>query len=97
MMPIPSVWSRVPQAVCRHAETSRTRVLVVEDDLLVGLVAAEALEQAGFIVLTAGSAEEANVILAEEAIDVLFTDIDWVGWMDAIRPTEPSKHGPGLL
>jgi CheY-like chemotaxis protein len=96
MMPIPSVWSRVPQAVCRHAETSRTRVLVVEDDLLVGLVAAEALEQAGFIVLTAASAEEANVILAEEAIDVLFTDIDLGGLDGCDQAHRALKTRPGL-
>ncbi|WP_134500168.1 response regulator, partial [Microvirga pakistanensis] len=69
----------VPQPECRLAEASRTRVLVVEDDLLVGAVAAEALEEAGLTVLSAASAEEASIILTEEIIDVLFSDIDLGG------------------
>ncbi len=79
MMPISSLWSRDPQPECRPAAARRICVLVVEDDLLVGGVAAEALEEAGFAVLTAASAEEATVILAEEVVDVLFTDIDLGG------------------
>jgi DNA-binding response OmpR family regulator len=54
-------------------------VLVVEDDLTIGAVAAEALEEAGFVVLIAASAEEAEIILSQEKIDVLFTDIDLGG------------------
>jgi DNA-binding NtrC family response regulator len=54
-------------------------VLVVEDDLTVGAVAAEALEEAGFGVLIAASAEEAEIILRQEMIDVLFTDVDLDG------------------
>ncbi|MFC1457995.1 response regulator [Microvirga arabica] len=96
MAPISSLWSRVPQPERRLAEASRTRVLVVEDDLLVGAVAAEALEEAGFTVLSAASAEEANVILAEEAPDVLFTDINLGGWMGASSPNRPSRHSPDL-
>jgi DNA-binding NtrC family response regulator len=52
---------------------------VVEDDLLVGAAAAWALEDAGFVVLTAASAEEAEIILGQDMIDVLFTDIDLGG------------------
>jgi len=96
MMPIPSLWSRVPQPECRLAEASRTRVLVVEDDLLVGAVAAEALEEAGFTVLSAASAEEANIILAEEVIDVLFTDIDLGGLDGCDLAHQALKAQPGL-
>lgn len=96
MMPISSLWSRVPQPGCRLAEASRTRVLVVEDDLLVGAVAAEALEEAGFAVLSAASAEEANIILAEEPIDVLFTDIDLGGLDGCDLAHQALKARPGL-
>jgi DNA-binding NtrC family response regulator len=96
MMPISSLWNRVPHHACRLAEASRTRVLVVEDDLLVGGVAAEALEEAGFIVLTAASAEEANVILAEEVVDVLFTDIDLGGLDGCDLAHQALKTRPGL-
>ena len=96
MMPTSFLWSRVPQPECRLAEASRARILVVEDDLLVGAVAAEALEEAGFKVLSAASAEEANIILAEEAIDVLFTDID-LGGLDGCELAQQAlKARPGL-
>jgi CheY-like chemotaxis protein len=96
MIPISSLWSRVPQPDCRLAEASRTRVLVVEDDLLVGAVAAEALEEAGFTILSATSAEEANIILAEEAVDVLFTDIDLGGLDGCELAHQALKAQPGL-
>jgi len=96
MMPISSLWSRVPQPECRLAEASRTRVLVVEDDLLVGAMAAEALVEAGFTVLSAASAEEANIILAQEAIDVLFTDIDLGGRDGCELAHQALEAQPGL-
>jgi DNA-binding NtrC family response regulator len=96
MMQISSLWSRGAKPECRLAEASRTRVLVVEDDLLVGAVAAEALEEAGLTVLSAASAEEANIILTEEVIDVLFTDID-LGGLDGCELAQQAlKAQPGL-
>jgi DNA-binding NtrC family response regulator len=79
MIPISPLWSRASQPLCASLEESSIRVLVVEDDLMVGAVAAEALEEAGFVTLIAASAEEAEVILRQEMIDVLFTDIDLGG------------------
>lgn len=79
MIPISSLWSRAAYPECALSSAGRTRALVVEDDLLVGAMAEDALEEAGFAVLTATSAEEAEVILADEAVDVLFTDIDLGG------------------
>jgi DNA-binding NtrC family response regulator len=79
MIPISPLWSRASQAPYEALEASPIRVLVVEDDLMVGAVAAEALEEAGLLVLIAASAEEAEIILRQELIDVLFTDIDLGG------------------
>ena len=79
MIPISSLWSRPSQAERPLSEPGRWRILVVEDELILGAIAAEALEDAGFAVLTAASAEEAEVILSHEAVDVLFTDIDLGG------------------
>ncbi len=79
MIPISPLWSRAAQAPCSALDASPIRVLLVEDDLMVGAVAAEALEEAGFVVLIAASAEEAEVIFGQEIIDVLFTDIDLGG------------------
>jgi DNA-binding NtrC family response regulator len=79
MIPISPPRSRASQTGCAPPEASATRVLVVEDDLMVGAAATEALEEAGFVVLIAASAEEAEIILNEEMIDVLFMDVDLGG------------------
>jgi DNA-binding NtrC family response regulator len=79
MILIPTLWNRAAQTVYAVPEAGSARILVVEDDLMVGAAAAEALEEAGFVVLTAASAEEAEIILGQEMVDVLFTDIDLGG------------------
>lgn len=56
-----------------HASST---VLVVEDEPFVCELAAEALADEGYRVLTAADAWEAEEILARETVDLLFTDID---------------------
>ena len=51
-------------------------ILVVEDEPTVCELAAEALLEEGYRVLTAADAWEAEAILARESVDMLFTDID---------------------
>ena len=50
------------------------KVLLVEDDALVRLFAAEALTDEGFQVVEAASGDEALKACAEGAPDVLFTE-----------------------
>jgi CheY-like chemotaxis protein len=76
---IASILSLTSQHTPISAEPSRPYVLVVEDELILGANAAEAWEDAGYAVLTAASAEEAEVILSQHIVDVLFTDIDLGG------------------
>ena len=57
-------------------------VLVVEDDVLVRLLAADYLRGAGFTVLEAVSAEEAVVVIGSRvAVDLVFTDHNMSGQM----------------
>lgn len=51
-------------------------ILVVEDEFMVCELAAEALHDEGYRVLTAADADEAEAILSHEQVDLLFTDID---------------------
>jgi Response regulator receiver domain len=51
-------------------------ILVVEDEPTVCELAAEALMDEGYRVLTAADAWQAEAILAAESVDMLFTDID---------------------
>ena len=61
-------------------------VLVVEDEGLVRMDAAESLRDAGFAVLEATDAAEAmEIVLSGEEIDVLFTDINMPGAMDGLE------------
>lgn len=79
MPPIQSLLNLSVKAEKSSPKSLRQRVLVVEDDLIIGEIAAEALTDAGFEVFTASSAEEAEIILADVSVDVLFTDVDLGG------------------
>jgi DNA-binding NtrC family response regulator len=79
MTPILSAWNCSDQAKKPAPKTLRQRVLVVEDELIIGDIAAEALTDAGYEVFKAASAEEAEVILRDVSVDVLFTDINLGG------------------
>ncbi|MGA1805331.1 response regulator [Rhizobium sp. HT1-10] len=63
--------------------TLRT-VLVVEDDVLIRLTVIDALEDAGFEVIEAGSADEALEILNEQTIHLLFTDIQMPSMLSGV-------------
>jgi two-component system, response regulator PdtaR len=61
-------------------------VLVVEDEPLVRMVAAEGLEDAGFEVLEAESAADALDILNRRPdVDFLFTDVNMPGDVDGVE------------
>jgi CheY-like chemotaxis protein len=61
-------------------------VLVVEDEPLVRMTAADELDEAGFQVLEATNADEALALLEEHAdkVQVLFTDVDMPGSMNGM-------------
>jgi len=69
----------------RHACT-RPLVLVVEDEILLRWMVTEALQEAGFDVVEAGSAIEAISIL-EKRVDIhaVFTDIQMPGSIDGLK------------
>lgn len=61
-------------------------VLVVEDEFLVRMNAVFLLEEAGFGVIEAGSAEDAIALLeSRKDIQIVFTDINMPGSMDGLR------------
>ena len=63
-----------------------TTVLVVEDEFLVRDMVRTELEDAGYEVVVAGSADAAIAILeARTDIHLVFTDIDMPGSMDGLR------------
>src|SRR5829696_17709 len=72
----------------RHSTPSV--VLVVEDEPLVRMTAADELEEAGFQVLEAMNADEALKVLEarSDEVQVLFTDVDMPGSMDGMALAE---------
>jgi CheY-like chemotaxis protein len=70
------------------ASTSKTPlvVLVVEDDVLLRMIAVEVVEEAGFVAIEAGNADEAVAMLESRSdISLLFTDVDMPGSMDGLK------------
>ncbi len=68
----------VPATVAERHFTPRT-VLLVEDDALIRMNSSEMLQDAGHVVVEAGSAEDAMVALETAPIDVLVTDVNLPG------------------
>jgi two-component system, response regulator PdtaR len=61
-------------------------VLVVEDEPLLRMMAIEVVEEAGFVALEAGNADEAVALLESRSdISLLFTDIDMPGSIDGLK------------
>jgi CheY-like chemotaxis protein len=64
----------------------RPTVLIVEDEFLLRMNAAEMIGEAGFEVIEAGSADEAISILESRSdIRIVFTDIQMPGSMDGLK------------
>lgn len=68
------------------SSSSATLVLVVEDDALLRMHAAEMIEEAGFHVLEADGADAAICLLESRTdIRIIFTDIDMPGSMNGLK------------
>ena len=66
-------------------QMSAIRVLLVEDDGLIQVIAADFLHNEGFEVTVAQTGDEAAGLLdAEHELDILFTDVRMPGTLDGI-------------
>ena len=64
----------------------RTKVLVVEDEPILRMMAIDLVEDAGFTAVAAASADEAIALLEQnDDIRIVFSDIDMPGGMDGMR------------
>lgn len=72
--------------------SAKPRVLMVEDESMLLEVITADLEDAGFGVLQAATAEVAmNILRTEASVDVLFTDIRLPGQMDGWQLAEAAR------
>jgi CheY-like chemotaxis protein len=75
-----------PENVMGISATNRPVVLIVEDEFLLRMNAAEMIGDSGFDVVEAGNADEAIAILeARLDVHVVFTDIQMPGSMDGLK------------
>lgn len=67
------------------SEGRKLKVLVVDDEMFVRLMAVDAIEDAGHQTIEAANADEAvDMLEGHDDIDVLFTDIRMPGSMDGL-------------
>jgi CheY-like chemotaxis protein len=88
----------VPEPPRRPGAGAGRKVLLVEDDPVVGPVMAAAIEDIGYAVTRATSADEALALFARgEPVDVLFSDIVMPGAMSGVDlAREARRLRPGL-
>lgn len=76
------------------AASKRPVVLIVEDEFLLRMDAAEMIEAAGFEIVEAGNADQAIEILeSRRDITVVFTDIQMPGSMDGLKLAQAVRGG----
>lgn len=88
-----------------RAEAAGARILVVEDEALIGAMVAEALEEQGFdVMLTSNAADALSHIESGAPVDALFTDVQLPGKMNgselamrvrSLRPDMPIVYVSG--
>ncbi len=67
-------------------QPARATVLIVEDEAIIRFATASMVEEAGFDVLEAGTADEAMRILESRSdVQIVFTDINMPGSMDGLK------------
>jgi CheY-like chemotaxis protein len=88
-----TVW---PQTLCTADDVAPV-VLVVEDEVLVRLAAAQHLRDTGYEVMEARNADEALRLLANADVDVVFSDITMPGIRDGLQLVDwLREHRPGV-
>lgn len=75
----------------RSADLAARTILVVEDEELVRDLIARELEEAGFVVIEAATAEAGLDVLETRPVGLLFTDIRLPGPMDGWRLAEEAR------
>jgi CheY-like chemotaxis protein len=76
-----------------YLEPKRPVVLIVEDEALVRMDAADMVKAAGFDVVETSNADEAIVVLERRRdIVVVFTDVQMPGSMDGLKLAAAVRH-----
>jgi PAS domain S-box-containing protein len=85
-----------PKPVARPVSADRLRVLLVEDDALIRMSAADILGNLGHSVIEAADANEALAFLEAHDVDVMLTDIGLPGMSGSELAARAGERIPGL-
>jgi CheY-like chemotaxis protein len=85
-----------PKPIADRARSGPLRVLLVEDDALIRMSAADLLSNLGHLVIEAGNASEALAALETHTIDMMMTDIGLPGMSGNELAARASERLPGL-
>jgi CheY-like chemotaxis protein len=85
-----------PKPTADRAPSGRLRVLLVEDDSLIRMSAADMLSILGHSVIEAGNSSEALALLEVHAVDIMLTDIGLPGMSGSELAARASERLPGL-
>ncbi|RZL29113.1 MAG: response regulator [Sphingomonas sp.] len=78
-------------------DTPQPPLLIVEDEMFIRMIAADALEDRGFSIIEASDAREALEILERSEIALIFTDINMPGDLDGLDlAAEVAKRWPHI-
>ncbi len=91
-----SASSEEPRPITNSHPVGRLRVLLVEDDALIRMSAADMLANLGHSVIEAANASEALAVLEAHAVDVMLTDIGLPGLSGSELAARASQRVPGL-
>ena len=76
----------VPELLSNMATVPLVRILIVDDEPIIRLDARDILEDAGYVVTEAASADEAMPMLADgKRVEAILTDIDMPGSIDGLE------------
>lgn len=99
-MPSPKQWERPVRLLVerRMTDSLPREVLIVEDEPMTRIVAADAVAERGIMVWEAADADEAlQVLTARPRVGLLFTDVNMPGDLDGLQLAEKATEiRPGL-
>lgn len=88
----------IPSRTSSEPQGNQFKILIVEDEPAVRMIAADILRDAGYSVTETATATEAMVVLSSQPIDLVFSDVlmpgsigglTLAGWIKTNRPKIP--------
>jgi CheY-like chemotaxis protein len=95
-------WAEAGLAPAESPRATRPKVLVVDDEPLIGLLYHRHIEKAGFCLITASTAQEGLLIAQKEApaviiIDVILPQVDGLSLVRQLKAADATRNIPTIV